>query len=89
VAAALLDHDEVSTVRIGPHGAPSSFRVDVGAESHTLAAAEASAIAATVADELGLVADVVSVGLVTDDARVEVFRVGERGNEPAWGGRLH
>ena len=87
VAAALLAQEEVSTVRISAHGEASAFRVDVGAADHEAATDHAGELAHRVAHDLGLGADVVSVGLLREEDRVEVFRVGEAGDEPTWGKR--
>jgi hypothetical protein len=88
IAEALLEREHVMTVRVGPHGGPSVYRVDVpGDGSHENAAAEASAVARAVAEDLGLSVDIVSVGLLTDETREEIFRAGTRIDEPVWGGR--
>jgi hypothetical protein len=87
VAAGLLDHDEVSTVRINAHGSASGYRVDVMGPSLEEAAGHASALAAEVAARLDLRAEVLSVGLTRDDDRREVFRIGDRGDELVWGER--
>ena len=87
IAEGLLAHDEVTTVRINPHGAASGYRVDVVADTYELAAERAAGLAGTVAAEVDAEAEVVSVGLVRDADRVEVFRLGERGDELVWGER--
>lgn len=87
VAEELLAHDHVTTVRIGAHGRPSGFRVDVEGDDHAAAAAWAAGIAPDVATRLGLDAEVLAVGLVRDDVRVEVFRIGEGRGDPVWGER--
>lgn len=87
VAAGLLDHDDVSTVRINAHGCASGYRVDVTGPSLQDAAGRASALATEVAARLDLSAEVVSVGLTRDYDRTEVFRIGDRGDELVWGER--
>jgi hypothetical protein len=87
VAARLLREEDVSTVRIERHGRPSAYRVDVREASYEDAAERAAALAAEAADDLGLEAEVISVGLLRDDDRTEVFRVGERRDEEIWGER--
>jgi hypothetical protein len=87
VAAGLLDHDDVSTVRISAHGSSSAYRVDVTGLSLEDAAGRASALATEVAERLELSAEIVSVGLTRDQDRTEVFRLGERGDELVWGER--
>lgn len=85
VAATLLEQEAVSTVRVGAHGGASGFRVDVPARPHDEAVEYASAIAHDVAGACGLLADVLSVGLVRDRDRVEVHRTGPVGDELIWG----
>jgi hypothetical protein len=85
IAESLLSHDEVTTVRIGAHGRASGYRVDVAGDSYEAAVERARGIAGAVACRLDVEADVLSVGLVRDDERVEVFRVGQRGSDPVWG----
>ena len=87
VAASLLRHEDVSTVRIDDHGAASSYRVDVVGPVLEEAAERATALAEEVAGPLDLRAEVVSVGLMRDDDRTEVFRIGDRGEDLVWGER--
>lgn len=87
VATALLEHEDVSTVRVNAHGDPSGYRVDVPDQQYEVASERASGIAEEVAERLDLTAEVLSVGLVRDSDRVEVFRAGERGDDLVWGKR--
>lgn len=87
VAEALLDHDQVSTVRVNDHGAGSGYRVDVAAATCEDAGAQAADIAYAVAAHLGLAARIVSVGVVRDRDRVEIYRTGQRGEDLVWGER--
>jgi hypothetical protein len=87
VATALLEHEDVSTVRVNAHGDPSGYRVDVLDQRYEEASDRASGIAEEVARRLGLTAEVRSVGLVRDSDRVEVFRAGGRGDDLVWGER--
>ena len=74
LAEGLLAREEVSTVRIHEHGAPSACRVDVPAGDHGAAADRAAHVVADVASGLGVDAEVLAVTLATDDEREEVFR---------------
>jgi len=76
IAEALLEAENVTTVRIDDHGCPSVFRVDVAPGALTAAADEAREVAATVAENLCAAVDVVGVTLTTDNDRIEVFRAG-------------
>jgi hypothetical protein len=87
LAGALLEADAVSTVRIDRHGRLSTVRVDAVGDSYAQAARDAADLVEAVADDVGVRADVISVGLMTDDWRVEVYRAGAQLDEPVWGGR--
>jgi len=84
VADALLARESVSTVHINPHGSPSGCRVDVAGESYALAVTQATDVVEAVAEALGLKAEVLSVGLVTDDDRVEIFRQNHKVAPAGW-----
>jgi hypothetical protein len=63
IADALLSVEEVTTVRIADHGRPSVYRADVADGE------EAVAIAAAVAERLGLTLEVTGVTLTADEER--------------------